>query len=72
MRITCFSAIGCLIYSAATAVDVGPGDILISDGDGFTNLDEFQAGTDPQNAADFPAEKNAPIAIFILLSEDED
>ncbi len=42
-----------------------------ADGDGFINLEEFQAGTDPQNAADFPAVKKVPVAIFILLGEDE-
>ncbi len=42
------------------------------DGDGFTNLEEFQAGTDPQNAADVPPEKKVPIAIFIILGEDEE
>jgi len=43
-----------------------------ADGDGFTNLEEFQAGTDPQNAADFPAEKKVPVAIFIILGEDQE
>ena len=43
-----------------------------ADGDGFTNLEEFQAGTDPQKAAAFPPEKKVPIAIFIILGEDEE
>lgn len=43
-----------------------------ADGDGFTNLDEFQAGTDPQNAADFPMARQVPVAVPILLGEDED
>ena len=42
-----------------------------ADGDGFTNLEEFQAGTDPQNAADFPVVRKVPVAIFILLGEEE-
>jgi len=41
-----------------------------ADGDGFTNLEEFQAGTNPQNAADFPVVRKVPVAIFILLGED--
>ena len=40
-----------------------------ADGDGFTNLKEFRAGTDPQDAADFPRE--VPVSIFILLDEEE-
>ena len=43
-----------------------------ADGDGFTNLEEFRAGTDPQDAADFPTEKKVPVAIFILLGEEEE
>lgn len=43
-----------------------------ADGDGFTNLEEFEAGTDPQNAESFPAIRKAPVAITILLDEDED
>ena len=43
-----------------------------ADGDGFTNLEEFQAGTDPQDADDHPAERKVPIAIIILLGEDEE
>jgi len=43
-----------------------------ADGDGFTNLQEFRAGTDPQNAADFPAERKVPVAISILLGADEE
>ncbi len=43
-----------------------------ADGDGFTNLEEFQAGTDPQNAAAFPTERKPPVAITILLGEDEE
>jgi len=39
-----------------------------ADGDGFTNLQEFRAGTDPQNAADFPT---VPVSIFILLDDEE-
>ncbi len=42
-----------------------------ADGDGSTNLEEFRAGTDPQNPDDFPARTNVPVAITILLSEDE-
>lgn len=42
-----------------------------ADGDGFTNLEEFQAGTDPQNADIFPAKRKVPVAITILLGEDE-
>jgi len=42
-----------------------------ADGDGFTNLEEFHAGTDLQNADDHPAERKVPIAINILLGEDE-
>jgi len=42
-----------------------------ADGDGFTNLEEFQAGTDPQNAEDFPTARKVPIAIFILLDDEE-
>ncbi len=42
-----------------------------ADGDGFTNLEEFQAGTDPQNADDAPAINKVPIAIIILLDDDE-
>jgi len=40
-----------------------------ADGDGFTNLEEFQAGTDPQNPLDFPDAKKVPVAIFILLDD---
>jgi len=40
-----------------------------ADGDGFTNLTEFQAGTDPQNAESFPRDREVPISIFILLEE---
>ena len=43
-----------------------------ADGDGFTNLEEFQAGTDPQDAADFPTAREVPIAIFILLGDEEE
>ena len=44
-----------------------------ADGDGFTNLEEFQADTDPQNAADFPVVRKVPAAInTILLGEDEE
>ncbi len=43
-----------------------------ADGDGFTNLEESQAGTNPQNAADYPGKKKAPIAIFIILGQDEE
>jgi len=43
-----------------------------ADGDGFANLEDFQAGTDPQNATDFPAEKKVPVAISIILGEDEE
>jgi len=43
-----------------------------ADGDGFTNLEEFEAGTDPQNAADFPEDRKVPVAITILLGEDEE
>lgn len=39
------------------------------DGDGFTNFEEFEAGTDPQNPDDFPAVKKVPIAILVLLGE---
>jgi hypothetical protein len=42
------------------------------DGDGFNNLREFRAGTDPQNAVDFPADRKVPVAIFILLGADEE
>ena len=42
-----------------------------ADGDGFTNLEEFQAGTDPQNADDAPAVNKVPVAIIILLGDDE-
>jgi hypothetical protein len=40
-----------------------------ADGDGFTNLEEFRRGTDPQNPADFPI---VPVSIFILLGGDEE
>jgi len=40
-----------------------------ADGDGFTNLEEFLAGTDPQDATDFPANK-MPVSIFILLDDE--
>lgn len=40
-----------------------------ADGDGFTNLEEFEAGTNPQNPDDFPAVKKVPIAILVLLGE---
>ena len=43
-----------------------------ADGDGFSNLEEFQAGTDPQNAEDHPAERKVPVAINILLGDDEE
>ena len=42
-----------------------------ADGDGFTNLEEFEAGTDPQNVADFPGARKVPVAIFIILGEEE-
>ncbi len=40
-----------------------------ADGDGFTNLEEFRRRTDPQDAADFPI---FPVAIFIILGEDQE
>jgi len=43
-----------------------------ADGDGFTNLEEFQAGTDPQDATDFPAIRKVPIAIFVILGQEEE
>ncbi len=43
-----------------------------ADGDGYSNLEEFRRGTDPQNPADFPIARRAPVAIFILLDEDEE
>ena len=43
-----------------------------ADGDGSTNLEEFRAGTDPRNAAEFPAVRKVPVSIFILLLEDEE
>jgi hypothetical protein len=49
------------------AADAG----LDADGDGFTNLREFQAGTDPQSVTDFPVRPNVPIAIPILLGEED-
>jgi hypothetical protein len=42
------------------------------DGDGFTNLAEFEAGSNPQDASDFPAARKVPVAILLLLSEDDD
>lgn len=44
---------------------------LDADGDGYTNLEEFEAGTDPQDATDVPERRMAPIAITILLGEEE-
>jgi len=41
------------------------------DGDGFNNLQEFIAGTDPQDAENFPTDKKVPIAILILLDDEE-
>lgn len=48
------------------AADAG----LDADNDGFSNLEEFEAGTDPQDAADFPERRQVPIAISIMLGED--
>jgi hypothetical protein len=41
---------------------------LDADRDGFTNVQEFSAGTDPRNATDHPKRK-VPVAIFTLLGE---
>ena len=40
-----------------------------ADVDGFTNLEEYRAQTNPRDAADFPQPRNVPVAIFILLGE---
>ena len=58
-------------YEIANGLDpLNPADAAAdADGDGFTNLEEFLAGTDPQDAADFP--RQVPVAIFILLGDDE-
>lgn len=42
-----------------------------ADGDGATNLEEFRAETDPQDPDDFPPRPDVPIAITILLDEEE-
>jgi len=61
-------------YEAANGLDpLDAGDATTdADGDGFTNREEFLAGTDPQNAADFPRVRKVPVAISILLGEDEE
>ena len=41
-----------------------------ADGAGFANVEDFRAGTDPQNAEDFPGRKKFPIAITTLLNEE--
>ena len=41
------------------------------DGDGFTNLAEFEAGSNPQDASDTPTARKVPIAILILLGDDD-
>ena len=50
-----------------------------ADGDGFTNLEEFQAGTDPHDpddpppfGIDPPPVRKVPVAIFVILGEDEE
>ena len=58
------------IANGLDPLDAADADID-SDFDGFTNLEEFKAGTDPQSAADFPAIRKAPVAIYILLGDDE-
>ena len=42
-----------------------------ADGDGISNLEEFEAGTDPQDPADPPRAKKVPVAIFTILGEEE-
>jgi hypothetical protein len=41
---------------------------LDADGDGFTNLEEYNAGTDPQNRASFPKETKAMPGVMLLLN----
>jgi hypothetical protein len=41
-----------------------------ADGDGFSNLKEFLAGTNPQDAEDFPVRRKVPVAIPVLLDEE--
>lgn len=43
-----------------------------ADNDGATNLEEFEAGTDPQDPNDVPRKKMVPIAITILLGDDDE
>jgi hypothetical protein len=40
-----------------------------SDGDGFTNIEEFEAGTDPNSAADYPGKKNRLLQILLMLGD---
>ena len=43
-----------------------------ADGDGFTNLEEFEAGTNPQDSASFPEKKDVPVSINILLDDSDE